>query len=495
MKNTFRMVVGAATALALSMGTMQANAQVYFSDDFNTGGTAGAVSRGWEFVLNEFVTETGVDFIVTPEWPEGQDGPGTSTGFINPPTANGTESTGGYLMSDSDAAGGSDNIGSLAEVWAISPIFSTAGASQVWFHASAEIESNNNGEALGLVQGTADGGTTWVPIWTLVEPQRVQKETPEIGTVDKFGPWPELGSGSETRTFSGVHGGWHLQLPAELVNQPEVRLRFGWYESADAWWFALDDIVVDGNGPPLGTTEVLTEDFENGIPATWSNTSLNGAIDTALLNGDGYQTWDTQTLRDPAFPDDPLKLHQNLGPVDADIVKMAEIFGLELDLSAPDADVNPNGALDGRWILSLAGRNYAIWQDNFGIPAADSYASNLDTPSLDFSNASGVFIDFLSEVLIGDGSANHSVQVSVDGGTTFSEIFHYQKALMNYGETGYFLHHYLAVPQAAGQSNVIFRFHAEGQDPEQMEGFWVIDDVRVTANTGGGTGVGEWVLY
>lgn len=48
------------------------------------------------------------------------------------------------------------------------------------------------------------------------------------------------------------------------------------------------------------------------------------------------------------------------------------------------------------------------------------------------------------------------------------------------------MHHYIPVPEAAGKSSVVFRFHAEGLDTgnggTRHEGFWVIDNVRVTAN-------------
>ncbi|MGC9326686.1 MAG: hypothetical protein ACP5I1_03555, partial [Candidatus Hinthialibacter sp.] len=223
----------------LALITVGADAQVFFEDDFNTGGTAGALSRGWEFVENEYVTEVGSNFVIAPEWPEGQDGPGTSTGFTSPPTADGTASDGGFLIADSDAGSGSDDIGSEAEIWAISPVFSTVGAAEVWFHADTEMEHNNNGECLFLLEATADGGATWLPVWIGVEPERViDSYNNGIDTESKIGGWPELGSASQTKSFAGIHGRWHMQFPEEVANQPEVRFRVGFYEPADAWWIA-----------------------------------------------------------------------------------------------------------------------------------------------------------------------------------------------------------------------------------------------------------------
>ncbi|RJP32885.1 MAG: hypothetical protein C4527_05375 [Candidatus Omnitrophota bacterium] len=471
-----------------------ANADVYLSEDFNTGGTAGALSRGWEFVENEFVTETGANFVVAPEWPAGQDGPGTSTGNIYPPNANGIGVESPYLISDSDAAGGSDDIGSMAEIWAISPVFSTVGASEVWFHADATIEVNNNGEALALFEVTADNGATWLPVWICVEPERVIDEfNKKAGTKEKIGGWPVMGSASQTKTFCGIHGRWHVKFPDAVANKSQVRFRFGWYESADAWYMAYDNIVVDNVSAPMGSETLLFENFENGIPSTWKNTTGK------------TQLWGTRCLWNDEF-DEPLK-NINVTPVDIDFIRNAKWWDLEIDLDNPHADFNPKGICDGRWLFMLAGQGYAMWQEGPNTPAAGtpSESATLDTPTLNLGNATGVFLDFDSEMLRGNGSAFYDVFVSVDGGQNYERIFTYTGALMDNDEAAYFTHHYLEVPQAAGKSAVIFRFRAEGQDPPpgddplqggngHMSGFWVIDNVRVTANTGP-TAVSDWALF
>ncbi len=117
------------------------------------------------------------------------------------------------------------------------------------------------------------------------------------------------------------------------------------------------------------------------------------------------------------------------------------------------------------------------------------------------SDKTEVFLDYDSEWLARiynptdpTVSQNFLAQVSVDGGTTFSNVFNYQGAVANIGEASYFMHHYIPVPQAAGKSSVVFRFHAAGLDTGNLldpldpnsgtrhAGFWVIDNVRVTAN-------------
>jgi hypothetical protein len=389
-------------------------------------------------------------------------------------------------MSDSDKAGGSDNIGSEAEFWAITPSFSTEGSSTAWFHADAEIESNNNGEGVALLSVSIDQGETWTPIWQMVEPQRPIKgvgQDPQIPGSEITDGYPVVGSASTTKTWDGVHGRWHVALPAEANNQPDVRIRMGWYEPADAWWYAVDNIVVDNNLPPQGSEVVLLEEFEAGIPDTWGNSAL-GSIDKI--------TWATGPRRDPGG-----LLWKEAGGdgVHIDILRQAELMresGLDIPDEAlksltlsdfeefPDLELlHPNAVLDGRFVNMLAGGNYAMWQPLF----EDDEASDLDSPSLDLSDATEVFLDFDSEMLHRNGSGMYEVLVSVDGGSNFERIFTYQGALMNTGETAYFNHHYIPAPQAAGASSVVFRFHAEGGDIDRFEGFWVVDNVRVTKNT------------
>jgi hypothetical protein len=471
--------------------SMVASAEVYFSEDFDGyASTQAAVDAGWELIENEFVTEVGSNFVIAPFWPEGQDGPGTSTGNIYPPGADGMGSDSQYLMADSDAGSGSDDIGSQAAIWAISPVFSTVGASEVWFHADAEIENNNNGECLMLFQVTVDGGATWLPVWTSVEPERIhddQHTAPDANTAEMIDGWPVLGSADNTKTYDGLHGRWHIQFPAEVANQAEVQFRIGYYEPADAWWIALDNIVVDNESAPMGEEEVLSEDFENGIPSTWTNASLSGSADLT-------QTWDTRCLWDAEF-DEPLKFKDPFGGVNVDYVQFLNTWGIE-DVQAyiadPDDQLTPRAALDGRFFYMLAGQGYAMWQE--GNEDADvGQVSGLDTPVLDLSDAVAAYLAFDSELLVGSGDAVYEVQVSVDGGASFETIFTYHGALMNYEEAPYFMRHYLEIPQAAGQSQVVVRFYAQGADPGEMEGFWVIDNVSVTKDAG--TAVSEWALF
>ncbi|MDP8243033.1 MAG: hypothetical protein P9L94_03050 [Candidatus Hinthialibacter antarcticus] len=523
MRKVFRFTTVAATAFALCAMVNTSQAQVFVEEDFNTGGTAGAESRGWEFTSNEFVTETGVDFGVAEPtadiWPAGP-APSADTGVEYPPMANGLPTNSPFLFSDSDKAGGSDDIGSGAQVSALSPSFSTVGGSgTVWFHADAAIDINNNGEAFAFLDVSTDGGATWQHAWIAVEPERVIDafNTPTDVNGNPTGSalidgWPSIGpdpnNPASLKTFAGIHGRWHVPLPASVENQADVRIRLGWHETADAWWYAVDNVVIDNTPPPTGSVEILTEDFEGGIPAAWNNENLNTVSADPLNDYYGIPpiVWDTKGIEDPELPGEPFKLINGV-PVFIDLLKQAESFDVVIDLETPDADFNPKGMTDGGWLLMLAGQGYALYQEGpFGTPdGSEPETAALDTPSLDLSNAVAAYIDFDSEFLAGTtGAKSYKVQVSVDGGD-FEDIFDYLGALMNYGEAPFFDHHYLEVPQAAGSSNVVFRFFASASDPtdeaapdfpngnDDMEGFWAIDNVRVTADTS--TSVPNWELF
>lgn len=499
----------------------------YFSEDFDTKNTQGLVDAGWDINHNEFGLEAGTDFVLAQYpydaanyentvWPPGNSGPpGTSfsdpltgLGLVTPPGVDGvatSKTSGGYLISDSDKAGGSDNIGSLSEFWATTPSFSTIGAAEVWWHADADIDANNNGECIVDLTVSVDGGTTWIQAWAQAEPQRpIKSYNFNINTDPTFeggtpmGGYPVLGSYSQTKTWDGVHGRWHVKLPDAAKNQANVKVRIRYIEPADSWWIALDNVVVDDNPPPQGSRLILLETFENGIPATWKNDSTQKWGAGALTNMDGTLKMQYSAADDRKINVDLLRFLDMVREIPTEITPVEFLnWSATNFIDYPEqASYHPNSPNDGTLMMMMAGGNYALWQ------ADSTYnISDLDTPAVDLSTATEVFMDFDSEWLNRIYSSsdrnlrqNYLAQVSVDGGVTFTNVFDYQAALSNIGEAPYYMHHYIPVPQAAGKSNVIFRFHAEGLDngnlldPEDPDsgtrhaGFWVIDNVRVTVN-------------
>jgi hypothetical protein len=471
-----------------------ASAQVYLSENFDSETSESLVAKGWDLGKNEFALEEGTDFAVVPPYLRSEPGAdftnADGVAYLFPPTADGTQSTGRYLLSDSDAGGGSDNIASGSAFWATTPNFSTTGSTEAWIHVDTEIDNNNNGECVVDFAVSVDAGKTWLPIWQTAEPQRPIKgynyylnNDPEYDGSAATDGYPVLGSASQSKSWSGLHGRVHWKLPAEANNKPDVRVRVRYFEPADAWWIALDNLVIDNNPAPMGTDVVLTEDFKNGIPTAWKNTPTM------------TQKWGTEPLKDA---NGWLKQSSQLGgPLNVDLLKALAEYRPLYDVSdeamkrMSNADFDafpdlveffhPNAMIDGRFLMMLAGGDYALWQEGTSIEEA----ANLDTPSLDMSGATGVFLEFDSEWLHGDASSMYEVYVSADGGANFSRILTYQEALSDRTEASYFMHHYLDVPAAAGAANVIFRFHTQGGDPDSYEGFWAIDNVRVTANKGG----------
>ncbi|MBI3851842.1 MAG: hypothetical protein HY298_16425 [Verrucomicrobia bacterium] len=518
-------LIGALFATLLISGSLVHGA-TYFSENFDATNTDGYISFGWDFGKNGSAAEVGTDFWVAqypyadadyqplepaPRQPDSSffwDSYVTNLDkIVTPPTVDGTGSSrtnGGYLISDSDAAGGSDNIGSLSEFWAITPSFSTVGATDVWWHADVDIDNNNNGECIVDLGFSVDGGTTWTQVWATAEPQRPIKSFGFNQNVDNtfeggtpIDGYPVLGSYSQTKTWSGIHGRWHVHLPAQANNQASVKMRIRYVEPADAWWIALDNILVDNNPPPKGSQVVLFEQFESGIPGTWANTGVT------RTNGLPMK-WATEPLRETDGTLSKKLSATDTNEVNVDLVRYLQFLRDRGTNIAPTAVLNwsvtnfidypdlqtyhPNNPTDGRLMMMLAGGNYAMWQ-----PDTSNYTNDLDTPSLNLTGKSEVFLDFDSEWLHGvynslDPTLSQIflVEVSLDGGATFNTIFDYQKGLSNIGEASYFMHHYIPVPQAAGKSSVIFRFHAQGLDTgnagTRHQGFWVIDNVRVTAN-------------
>ncbi len=364
----------------------------------------------------------------------------------------------------------------------------------MWWHADMAYLVNNNGECVTDLSVSVDAGETWIPFYQNAEPQRVVKSynkftlDPEYDGSAVIGGWPVLGSGSLTKSFNGLHGRVHFPLPTEVINKADVRIRVRYFEPGDAWWIAIDNIVVDDVTAPVGAVVVLDEKFEGGIPPSWKTTTS------------GANSWGTQPARDAdgnfyrRFTFKDVDDNDVIQYVNIDLIRegasriaagtniTAEAL-LKLDNQSftdfPDlVNTNPNeGKLDGRFIMSLAGGNYAIRSDSREL----SEINELDTPSMNLTDATSVFLSFDSEALPYTPSTRYEVQISTNGGETFDQVFSYMRALLDLGESASFTRHHIELPQAAGKANVIVRFHAEGGDAS-ARGFWVIDNVSVTAN-------------
>jgi hypothetical protein len=342
-------------------------------------------------------------------------------GRLNPPTENGSPSTGNFLISDSDKACCDDTGGSgmSHDLW--SPPFSCAGASVVWLHFDCSAQMNNNGQCVFDVDVSTNNGNDWTNVFRRIAPSRT---IPPAVT---------------TSNSDGFFGRLHLDLSAQAANQPLVRVRFRHFEPNDDWWIAIDDLLVDSRPHRGGEVFLRGPDrFSNGIPAEYT------VLSNAIPANAGAETWTT---------------------IDA---CNRSIF----------ANQGKFPYLDGRGIHRLD-EHFAIIDDDCDPDTPkDEY---LITEPLDLSQATEVFLHFKSEI-VADNVAVQEVLLSLDGGDTYEPdpLFSYNPlALFDSGEDTFYAERILAAPEAIRQPNVAFAFHYSSPGGRF---YWAIDDVRVSAD-------------
>ncbi|MGC9326121.1 MAG: hypothetical protein ACP5I1_00670 [Candidatus Hinthialibacter sp.] len=396
----------------------EGNPPLPYNENFDGKNDEDLVFEGWVFEDSATAEETGTLWT-------------TVTDRANPPSADGSPTTGEFLISDSDGGDGSNTPGGGGSHDAITPSFSTVGSSEVWLHMNVSAVLNNNGEAIFDVDVSTDGGATFVNQYRCISPLRSVEPLPQAGFTDQ-------------QQTGGLYGPVDILLP-DAADSSDVKVRFRHYEPNDDWWVAIDDIAVDDVSPTAGLSLILTEGFEGGIPGDWENTPS------------GTQAWANQ-------------------PLESRMV---------------DSVISGNGPsdFDGRTLNNLAGQGYAIWVEG----EEEGASATLTSPSFDCSACGRVVVGVDSECLPGNGSSAYSIEVSVDGGASFTPIFSYLMALNDLEEDAQFNHYLLDVPQAAGQSNVKIRFNAVGADPGENEGFWAIDNFSLYAD--GTVPVVDWFLY
>ncbi len=335
-----------------------------------------------------------------------------STRDTNPPTSDGSSSTGQYLISDNDYHGGdiAQGTGGTWDIW--SPIFSLEGTDTAWLHMAVSAQLNNNGTAIFDVDASADGGETWANLFRRIAPSRNVEPLPSNSNSD------------------GYFGGLDLDL-SDFAGEPEVRIRLRHFEPGYDWWIAVDDVLVDDVAPPQGgNLTVLSEGFDEGIPADW-----------VLLGHNAESVDSTWTTNDPCN-----RQHEVFPHLDGrGAARMDGLFAIL------DSDCNPDPAE----------------QDEI-----------LSTPSIDCTEADGVYLHFSSETVWANNSTQE-VLVTYDDGGTWEILFSYHLgALADHAEEPYFADRVIAVPGAIGQSNVRFGFRYEGSN----RWWWAIDNVAVTVD-------------
>ncbi|MCH8121157.1 MAG: discoidin domain-containing protein [Planctomycetes bacterium] len=348
-------------------------------------------------------------------------------GRVNPATLNGSASTGNFLISDSDKGGGSNPTDSGASHDVITPSFSTAGADKVWLHMDLTAQLNNNGAAIFDVDVSIDGGSTWTNVFSRVAPGRISSNSATTRLPDN------------TNT-DGYYGQLDVDLTPYAANQGDVRLRIRHFEPNDDWYIAIDNVLVDDVAAPQGgPITVFSEDFSNGL----------GQMEVFSGQGNtGTETWHTTDKGGRYVPGTVQERGVNrLGPHP----------GATPDFAIIESDADPDPAED-EWLM---------------------------TPTLDLSGMTEVFLHYNSETVVYGGTEVQEVLISLDGGNTFevTPIFDYNGGgLWDSGEEPFYAERIFDVSDiAAGQSQVVFAFHFQGDGNDY---WWAIDNVEVSGVPG-----------
>ena len=386
----------------------------YFSDDFESYTTdADVTTAGWTIFDTPQVTEVGTTWTVT--------NPGSRA---NPPTLDGTPSTGNFMISDSDYGSGDNPTGTGASHDLTTPSFSTVGGSDVWLHIDVSAQLNNNGLAVLDIDVSTDGGSNFTNVFRRVAPAR-RFSAPTVNNTNA----------------DGYYGQLDVDISAEAANESDVMIRFRHYEPEDDWWIAIDNVLVDDVAPALGGMgAIFSEDFSAGSLGAMTVYSTNGNT--------GNNTWNT---------------------ADAGSRYVAGAVG--------ERGVNrlmhptPRGA--GGQV------QFAIIDPEIAVGTLDEY---LKTPVLNLTGSDKVFLHWTDEIIPEYGPAE--VLVSTNGGTNWTQVFDYfAGALWNGEEDPFYVERIMEVTLGPDLSQVVFAWHYGGQPSDDH--YWAVDDISVTVDPAG----------
>lgn len=394
----------------------------FFLDDFESYATdADVTAAGWIISDTAAAIEASTWTITNPG------------GRGNPATADGSPSTGGFMISDSDAQGESNPTDSGASHDLATPVFSTAGAAgDVWLHVDTSAILNNNGAAVYDIDVSTDGGANWTNQFRRVAPGRVSSNSATTVLPDN------------TNT-DGYFGQLDVNLGA-IGGQSEVSVRFRHFEPNFDWFIGIDNVRVDDVAPSQGAVELFAEDFNSMTLGAMLSDGLNAGTTDGWTNRDG-EKGNRYTAG-------------QIGERDVNRLMHSDPEGRDgmVSFAIVDSDADPD-------------------------PLQDEY---LMTPVMDLTGMAEVFLHYDSEIVaLGDANevlvmqdANGDGADSGDAvlGTAFNYL---SGALLDSGEEPLYAQRILDVSSlAAGQDDVFFAFHFAGQD----EWWWAVDNVRVSAN-------------
>lgn len=335
---------------------------------------------------------------------------------------------GGKFMVADDDAGSPDGPDVNEEL--ISPAINLTAATTVWLHFATFSEPNDDGDTSNNVDVSTDGGLNWTTVWSSV--------SPAVGTASTF---DTDGTTIIDGTSDGRSTPVHVNISTLAAGKAAVKLRFHHLNATDDWYWTVDNIVVDDAPPFAGGADVLlaNEGFE----------------------GDTFPPTGWEVIRLSPLPD------QN-NPWTRD-----DTGGFR----------NANGVSGRNFINRLGPDHFAIMDSDLN-PDADPEDEVLRTPIIDASQYAKLWLSLDSEMKFNIGKTVAEIEVSPDGGTSWSTLYKYDylasPTFYRSGEV-YYDNFVLDASVAAGSSTVTFRFRYRGNGDEW---FWGIDNVKVTGTKG-----------
>jgi hypothetical protein len=382
----------------------------------------------------------------------------------NPPTIDGTPTTGNFMVADSDAQTESGLAGSTERHNLVTPSFSTVGGGSPWLHVDASIMQNNNGLNVFFIDVSVDGGTNWATRFTQMAPARANFD---------YGTNPVLYQPDNTNV-GGYFGRLDVDLGPEAANQPDVQVRFQMYEPNWDWWYAIDNVKVDDVPKPFtGTTIAYAEDFSSRTLGTM------GVINV-IDDENATFAWVTKdnAVNDTTEPIAPPQYYPG---------QVGDLDGRSVGRIGHPDPVGENGEL-----------TFAITEG--GVMAANAdpldpvppYHTILHTPVLDLSDVSGVVIEFEDEGYAADEVTRVLLMEDTNGDgpdasdTVVRVIFDY---LGGGGfvstEEPMYAERAFDVPEADGRDDVYFAWESASAGGDAADAlWWAIDSITVSGGGG-----------